>query len=139
MPLSKPNGGFQSLPYSLKIAIVESNCTGCPCFAKIDTERAEESEYGCVFPRDIELLNTHIREPYLTVSEIASNTCEFWKNHTKWEIDAVDSTPGYELDLALTPKSARFLQASAPGNILNLQVSEVIPQTRFSDNRDNID
>ena len=92
MPLHKPlNTNYRELPYSLKVAIVESNCTGCAFLKKHRIEDDTESEYGCSYPTDTLLLNPHIREPYLTVSEIASNTCDFWKSHTKWELETIES------------------------------------------------
>ena len=108
MPLSKRNGyDGRELPYSLKFAIVESNCTGCPYLQKFgDTENFEE-ELGCVFPEDIKDLNPNIRESYLTVSEIASNTCAFWKMHTKWNIENVESEAHNILDYMTFPRHIR--------------------------------
>jgi hypothetical protein len=139
MPLNRPNGGFSSLPYSLKLTIVETNCTGCPCFKKIRTERVEESEYGCVFPRDIQLINAHIREPYLTVSEIASNTCDFWNSHTKWELETIDAREGDWNDPATVRESLRFIaevEHQVGEEEYISEQEEIIPQLRFTDNKD---
>ena len=140
MPLNRPNGGFQGLPYSRKMALVETNCTGCPCFMKIETKRAEESEYGCSFPRDIEWVNSNIREPYLTVSEIAGNTCEFWKSYTKWELETVDTREGNWNDPATVRRSLRFISLRRDVNDgedpLPEDFEEIIPQMQFSGNHD---
>jgi hypothetical protein len=138
MPLHNPNGhGYSELPYSLKLAIVESNCTGCPFFHKHKIEDDTESEYGCSFPTDIALLNSHIREPYLTVSEIASNTCDFWKNRTKWELETVDATEGDWNDPATVRKSLRYLRAEEfPPQDKCVEYEEIIPHLQFTDNKE---
>ncbi len=87
MPLHKPNGGFSDIPYSLKLAIVETNCKGCPYFREFRSSHEDETEFGCIYPTDLENINKNIREPYLTVSEIASNTCDYWVAHTKWQLE----------------------------------------------------
>ena len=155
MPLHNPNGGYRDLPYSLKLAMVEHNCTGCKFLKKHRIENDCESEYGCSYPEYLALLNTHIREPFLTVSEIASNTCEYWKSYTKWELETVDAREGYWNDPATVRKSLRFimdmptLETStdiihfAPGTMIEydpdrmkMRPVEIIPQMQFSDNRE---
>lgn len=78
MPLNKPIGysGIE-LPYQDKLNIVESLCKGCHYF--IFDDSGDNLECGCIYPDDIRGFNPFIRPPYLTVVEIAMNTCDFWR------------------------------------------------------------
>jgi len=79
MPLNKPSGyrGID-LTYQQKLSLVESLCKGCSHF--IFDDSGKDLECGCIYPEDIKDFNSFLRPPYLTVVEIASNTCEFWRD-----------------------------------------------------------
>lgn len=88
MPLHKSHsydGRF--LLYSIKLAIVEQNCAGCPYLqnikvpeelADIDGTVLSDIRFGCIYPEDIKDFNPNLREPFLTLEEIAGNGCLFW-------------------------------------------------------------
>ena len=121
MPLSHPQGfDGRFLPYSVKFEMVDHNCKGCPYLKShevnpleivddVINDRVVEIEYGCAYPQDISSFNKNIREPYLTISEIASNTCLFWDMYTKWKEEKVDAREGDWSDPLTTPKSLRFI------------------------------
>jgi hypothetical protein len=89
---------------------VESNCVGCPYFKTVivgepiiqEGELISEMESGCFYPSDTKTINGNIREPYLTIQEIASNTCDFWKSRTAWQPDKLDASFD-KVDLNYTP------------------------------------
>lgn len=80
MPLMKTNDiDLTHITYDTKLMLVEVNCKGCP-FLRVFLEDEFHTTYGCIYPEDIKDFNQNIREPYLTVVEIAHNTCLFWKS-----------------------------------------------------------
>lgn len=81
MPLNKVTDlDLVHVTYATKILVVESNCKGCPYLRMFIEDDELHTTYGCVYPDDIRDFNPNIREPYLTVVEIAHNTCLFWKS-----------------------------------------------------------
>ena len=111
MPLNKPIGyNGLDLPYKEKLNLVESLCKGCHYFVFDDSK--DELECGCIYPDDIRGFNPFIRSPYLTVEEIAMNTCEFWKlpitHKTQEEQNSLSND--WE-DVATTPSQLLFKDA----------------------------
>lgn len=100
MPLNKCNGyNVIDAPYELKLQIVEINCKGCPYFLHYNDEE-QIPVLGCIYPTD--LLGSH--EPFLSLLEIAHNSCNFWQNKPQFEPVTIDATPGDWNDEALNPE-----------------------------------
>jgi hypothetical protein len=101
MPLNQPKGyDLRFAPYELKVRIVEQKCIGCGFYTFEGSDEKDIPVYGCEYPSDIEGLNGQIREPYLTIVEIASNICCFW---CLSDPEVIDSEPGDWSDPALVP------------------------------------
>ena len=150
MPLSHPQGfDGRFLPYSVKFEMVDHNCKGCPYLKShevnpleivedIINDKVVEIEYGCAYPQDIASLNKNIREPYLTITEIASNTCLFWDMYTKWREDKVDTREGNWGDFKTVPMSLHDIQGVLVLNKFeeveyNGEVEEFIPRMHLSE------
>lgn len=94
MPLNKIEGlDLTHASYEVKVAMVLHNCQGCSYFRLMDLEDDIFPVYGCTYPTDIQDLNPYLRAPYLTIVEIAVNTCMFWRGRMMEPVPPPDSTP----------------------------------------------
>lgn len=95
MPLNRPdNYDGRFLPYEVKRALVENKCRGCGYFVEVtNQDDPEVVMLGCIYENDLKGINVNIREDYLTVTEIAHNTCIFWFGQEELVPDEPDSRP----------------------------------------------
>lgn len=101
MPLHQTKDyNFKFAPYELKVRLVEEKCVGCGFYCFQGADDKDIPIFGCTYPFDTCGINKNLREPYVTVVEIASNGCVFW-NET--EPLKYDSEPGDWNDKALLP------------------------------------
>ena len=99
MPLNRPeNYNMIDAPYELKVSIVEHNCTGCPYFKEASFDDIDDILVkGCFYPTDIKDMNPYLTGGYLSVIDIAHNSCSFWRNRLDYESPIkVDSAPSEE-------------------------------------------
>ena len=143
MPLMKTNDyNGRELPYDVKLQIVEQNCSGCPFFMLIEDPETVEPQYGCVYAKDMEQFNLVLRENYLTVSEIASNTCEFWNFWQRYQRVVDDWTPEDWADFCSQPSELTYVMdrkvvhQSGPNfndEYDHIEQTLIIPQLHFSE------
>ena len=101
MPLNHPpQYNVLEAPYELKVQIIEHNCSMCDYFLHYDDDE-QIPVLGCVYPHDIR--GSH--EPFLSLIEIAHNSCDFWKQRfLTQEPYRVDATPGNWNDPLISPE-----------------------------------